>query len=104
MKIQTLVLIAATATSLTLIPAAHADPAGSTKQRAEVQRMLKDKEARRMALHEMMKDTETKRMMAKELAKDKEFRDFYSDAVGNNAPHEERNPSQHPELFRAKSQ
>lgn len=69
-----------------------------TKQ-AQVAQLMKDPETARMALHEMMKSRANKQMMAKELARDREFRSFYTAEVGTNAPHQERNPSAHPELF-----
>ena len=71
-------------------------------KRAQVRAMMKDRDTAHMAFDEMMKDKENKRYMAKVLARDKDFRTFYNAEVGNDAPHQERNPSQHPELFRSK--
>ncbi len=83
-----------------LSPALRAEPADA--KRAKIHAMMKDREAAHMAFDEMLKDKENKRYMAKALAKDKEFREFYGAETGGDAPHEERTPSQHPELFRAK--
>ncbi|MBE7157913.1 MAG: hypothetical protein INR62_05690 [Rhodospirillales bacterium] len=71
-------------------------------KRAKVKAMMKDRETAHMAFDEMLKDKENKRYMAKVLAQDKEFRAFYGAEIGVDAPHQERNPSQHPELFRSK--
>ena len=83
-----------------LTSALRAEPADD--KRAKVKAMLKDRETAHMAFDEMMKDKENKRYMAKVLAKDKEFRELYGAEIGGDAPHQERNPAQHPELFRAK--
>lgn len=83
-----------------LLSVSHAEPAGD--KRAKIKAMMKDRETAHMAFEEMLKDKENKRYMAKVLAKDKEFREFYGAETGGDAPHEERTPSQHPELFRSK--
>ena len=71
-------------------------------KREKIRAMMKDHETAHMAFDEMMKDKENKRYMAKALAKDKEFRELYGSEIGSDAPHQERNPSQHPELFHSK--
>ena len=83
-----------------LTSALRAEPADS--KRAKIKAMMKDRETAHMAFDEMMKDKENKRYMARVLAKDKDFREYYGAELGSGAPHEERNPSQHPELFRAR--
>ena len=62
---------------------------------------MQDPSACRLACQEMMKDRAKKRYMAQAVAHDAEAREFYSAEVGGDAPHQERNPSQHPELFQA---
>ena len=86
--------------AVSLTSALRAEPTES--KRAKIHAMMKDRETAHMAFDEMMKDKENKRYMAKVLAKDKEFRELYGAELGSGAPHEERNPSQHPELFRSK--
>ena len=90
MNLPKIALCAVLATAV-LIPTLRSEPAET--KRAKVRAMMKDRATAHMAFDEMIKDEENKRYMAKALAHDKEFA---------NAPHEERNPSQHPELFRAK--
>ena len=99
MNLPKIALCAVLATAV-LIPTLRSEPAET--KRAKVRAMMKDRATAHMAFDEMIKDEENKRYMAKALAHDKEFAKFYGAEVGNNAPHEERNPSQHPELFRAK--
>ena len=86
-----------------LTPTLRSEPAETKEaKRAKIHAMIKDRETAHMAFDEMLKDKENKRYMAKALAKDKDFRAFYNTEVGNDGPHEERTPSQHPELFRSK--
>ncbi len=79
---------------------AQAAPHSKANGKSEIAAMVKDPEMARAALHEMIKSTETKRMMARELARDSEFKKLYAVEIGSGAPHQERNPSNHPELFR----
>ena len=98
MNLPKIALCAVFAVGLT--SALRAEPAES--KRAKIHAMMKDHETAHMAFDEMMKDKENKRYMAKVLARYKEFREFYGTELGSGAPHEERNPSQHPELFRSR--
>ena len=87
-----------------LLPAAplSAAPRGQAGDQAKLATMVRDPAMARAALHEMMKSAETKRMMARELARDREFRSLYAVEIGSGAPHQERNPSDHPELFQGR--
>ena len=80
----------------------RAAPRGQAGDQAKLATMVKNPAMARVALHEMMQSPETKRMMAKELARDREFRSFYAAEIGSGAPHQERNPSDHPELFQGR--
>lgn len=84
------------------VPHVQAAPATKASGTSKVAEMVRDPEMARAALHEMMKSAETKRMMARELARDREFRRLYASEIGTGAPHQERNPSDHPELFQRK--
>ena len=86
--------------AVSLTSVLRVEPAES--KRAKVHAMMKDRETAHMAFDEMMKDKENKRYMAKMLAQDKDFRELYGAELGSGAPHQERNPSQHPELFHSK--
>ena len=88
-------------TLLTQAAPLHAAPRKASMDE-KVSKLLSTKEGSRAALHEMMQNPETKRMMAKELARDAEFRRLYAAETGSDAPHQERNPSNHPELFQRK--
>ncbi len=87
---------------LLIVGSAAALRAEPADKREKIKAMMKDRETAHMAFDEMMQDKENKRYMAKVLAKDKDFREFYGAETGNSAPHQERNPSQHPELFRSR--
>jgi hypothetical protein len=57
----------------------------------------------RLMMREMLnKGRKTKVAMADELKGDREFREIFNSRVGSDAPHQERNPSAHPELFTPK--
>ena len=63
---------------------------------------MQDQSACQLAVREMMKDRDKKRYMAQVMARDAEAREFYNAEIGTGAPHQERNPSDHPELFQTK--
>ena len=102
MKIPTVLLLTATTVALGLVSATRAEPPANTKKRAQVAALVQDPSACHLACQEMMKDRAMKRYMAQIVAHDAEAREFYGAEVGSNAPHQERNPSDHPELFQAK--
>lgn len=82
-----------------------ATTAASTRaaKRAQICAMVReDPELSRAAFGEMMKSREKKRYTAKVMARDPEFHEFYVAEIGSGAPHQERNPSAHPELFQTK--
>ena len=95
---RTLLLAVLLATGLA--SAARAEPA--EPRRAKVHDVLKNRQTAHLAFNEMTKDNENKHSMAKAFARDREFRAFYGAELGSDVPHQERNPSQHPELFRSK--
>ncbi len=89
--------------ALLLLSLASAAWARSPEAKGEkIRAMMKDRGTAHMAFDETLKDRENKRHVAKVLAKDKEFRELYGSEIGSDAPQQERNPSQHPELFRSK--
>ena len=102
MKTQAVLLIAIATSVLSIAPTLHAAPPVSAKKRAEISAIIQDQDASRLAFREMMKDRDKKRYMVQAIARDPEAREFYAAEVGSDAPHEERTPSQHPELFRPK--
>ncbi len=102
MKTPTVLLITLAASTLGIVPAGHAEPPARAKKRAQVAALMQDPNACQLACQEMMKDRAKKRYMAQVVAHDAEARVFYGAEVGSSAPHEERNPSDHPELFQAK--
>lgn len=102
MKIPTVLLITTVASTLSLASAMRAEPPANTKKRVQVAALMQDQSACHLAVREMMKDREKKRYMAQVMARDAEAREFYGAEIGNSAPHQERNPSQHPELFQPK--
>ena len=96
------ILVSLTAATGLLLFSAMPLPAAPRGGKGDVAAMMKDPAMARAALHAMMQDPDTKRMMARELAKDSEFRRLYATETGSNAPHQERNPSDHPELFQGR--
>lgn len=98
----TILLVTLAATVVSLASATGAEPSVSTKKRAEIAALMQDQDASRLAFREMMKDRDKKRYMAQVMARDVEARAYFNAEVGSGAPHQERNPSQHPELFRSK--
>lgn len=90
------------ASILAVVPITRAEPSVSTKKRAQIVALMQDDNASRYTFREMMKDPDKKRYMARALAHDAEARNWFNAEVGNDGPHQERNPSQHPELFQLK--
>lgn len=102
MKLVAFLSVSAACALLTPAVSMQAAPKAKMSEKARIAAMVKDPEMARAALHAMMQDREIKRMMARELGRDREFRALYSAEVGSGAPHQERNPSDHPELFERK--
>lgn len=102
MKNQFILLAALAASTLSLTPVSQAEPPSKADKRAQLVALLNDPELSKVACDRMMKDRDSKRYMAKSVARDNEARSFYGAEVGTSAPHQERNPSEHPELFQIK--
>lgn len=102
MKTQAVLLIAIATSVLSIAPTSRAEPSVSAKKRAQISAIIQDQDASRLAFREMMKDRDKKHYMVQAMAHDPEAREFFNAEVGSDAPHQERNPSQHPELFRPK--
>ena len=83
-------------------PTMQAQSPSKASKAAQAKLVVKDRELSRLTFEEMMKDSEKKRYMARVMAKDKEAREAFFAEVGSDAPHEERNPADHPELFHSK--
>lgn len=99
MKNNLVLMAAISASVLCLVPASHAEPPPKAKKRVEVIALINDPHRSQHASAGATKQHGDKRLVAKAAAQRSEARGSFGPEVGSGAPHQERNPMDHPELF-----